>query len=716
MPILVIVESPTKARKLTGYLGKDYQVEASVGHIRDLPKSKLGVDVEADYEPQYVVPKDKVKTVKFLAESAKAADTIVLATDPDREGEAIAWHVQHLLQEKAGKTEVDFVRATFQEITKQAVTNAIKHPHALRLHLVDAQQARRVLDRLVGYQLSPVLWKKVRRGLSAGRVQSVALRLVVEREREIEAFVADEYWQVQTLVSTQPGQTATSPLVRLQDDDTTKPEWLDTPPDSTMIASVEKVADKKFQPVSQSDVDPVIAHLERARYSISQVDKTQRKRSSLPPFTTSTLQQAAASRLGMSGKQTMRLAQQLYEEGLITYHRTDSLNLSKQAIDMARQHILTEYGQSYLPGKIRIFTNKSKNAQEAHEAIRVTDTSVSADKAVATVKGLTERHGKLYDLIWRRFVASQMEQARYDQTKISITATDGDWQAELQANGSVLKFDGWMRLFPNREDTLVPEVFADQDLYFQAGVAEQKFTQPPPRYNDASLVKELEKRGIGRPSTYASIISVILDRGYVERDQKRFKATAVGMTVNDFLLKHFPKVMDYDFTARMENDLDEIAQGNKNWKKVIAEFHQPLEKVIDDVTENAQRMQVPTEKTGNACPTCGDEHNGEEVIRTGRYGKFLSCNRYPECEYTAPLIETLDGVVCPLCQRGDVVIKNTRYGKNFFGCGRYPDCDWASWKKPEPGQIVTAEEWAEQQAAREAKKQARAKKKGTGSK
>lgn len=719
---LVIVESPTKARKLTGYLSKDFKVEASVGHVRDLPKKKLGVDVENNFTPTYEVSEDKKKVISQIQKLAKTADKIYLAMDPDREGEAIAWHIKHLINEKyPGK---DFKRATFHEITKSAVMDAIDHPSKLRMDLVDAQQARRVLDRLVGYQLSPVLWKKIRRGLSAGRVQSVALRLIVEREREIQAFKPDEYWEVDVLLSLDQKQQK----VKIKTDKDDKKVGWEEIPENMLPARVMQLGKKKYEPKSEADVKEVVNNLGKSDFSVESIERKERNRASLPPFTTSTLQQTAATRLGLTSKNTMRLAQQLYEEGLITYHRTDSVNLSTQAINNAREYIQSEFGDKYLPGAARLFKGKSKNAQEAHEAIRVTDLKIDKNNLISVSGKFTQQHAKLYDLIWRRFVASQMESATYDGTTIMIQAQKGDFSALCKSTGSILKFDGWMRLFPGGDDTLLPDVSEKQPLFYQDIAPMQKFTQPPARYNDASLIKELEKRGIGRPSTYASIISVIEDRGYVSRDQKRFVASPVGMTVSDFLLEHFDTIMDYDFTAEMEEDLDRIARGEKEWKKVIGSFYSPFEKKIEKVSDKAERVQIPVEKTGEKCPDCeklvetGElkkSEAGEIVIRSGRFGKFKSCSRFPDCKFTENIVETLADQKCPVCGEGDIVVKNTRWGKPFFGCGNYPQCDWASWAKPEPGLKLTKKQWEEMKKQREERKAKRAAtmaKKGKGKK
>jgi DNA topoisomerase I len=693
---LVIVESPTKARKLTEYLGHGYAVEASVGHVRDLPKKKLGIDLENDFEPTYEVDPEKKKVISRLKDLAGTAETIYLATDPDREGEAIAWHIKSLLEDKKKSKTQRFVRSTFHEITKTAVKEAMAHPGELSMQLVDAQQARRVLDRLVGYQVSPVLWKKVRRGLSAGRVQSVALRLIVEREREIEAFKAEEYWEVDVLLDTILG--------RAMDADVAAKDWLKVAPAEMLVARVVEVQSQKYEPKTEADVTPWVEGLKTATYQVQDVEKKTRERVSLPPFTTSTLQQAAATRLGFTSKQTMTLAQQLYEEGLITYHRTDSVTLSSQSLGMARDFIQKRFGSEYLPEKPRYFAQKSKNAQEAHEAIRVTDVEIDWSTIEQRSAKFSDRHQKLYELIWRRFLASQMTSAVYDQTSITIQGRTGERVFGLRSSGSILTFNGWMKLFPSSEDTLLPPVESGQPLGFADLNTAQKFTQPPPRYNDASLVKELEKRGIGRPSTYASIISVIVDRGYVDRQEKRFTATSVGMTVNDFLYQHFPVFMEYDFTAEMEEDLDRIARGEKEWRKVVKAFYGPLEKTIQEVTKTAERAQIPVEETGLICPTCGETEGGRVVIRSGRFGKFKSCSRFPECNFTENIVEKLEGVTCPLCHQGEVIVKNSRWGKSFFGCSRYPECGWASWKKPEPGSSITPEEWQQMQAEREAKK------------
>lgn len=706
---LVIVESPTKAKKLKSYLGTDFQIEASVGHVRDLPPSQLGVDLDHDFEPTYQVNEDKKKVVKQLTTLACRAETVYLAMDPDREGEAIAWHLQYLLTQAVKKVGPKFFqRATFHEITKPAVLAAIEQPTTLNQALVDAQQARRILDRLVGYQISPVLWRKIRRGLSAGRVQSVALRLIVDREREITAFKPEEYWEVEAALA----KLTTAVKLPVYDE---AGHLLAS--DGVFAARVEKVNGHKYEPVKESDVQPVVANLRVADYQIKDVTRVKKQKVSLPPYTTSTLQQSAANRLGYSAKKTMTLAQQLYEEGLITYHRTDAVNLSQQSIDMAREYVAAHFGAEYLPASPRLFKNKSKNAQEAHEAIRVTQVALTADQILAQASRLTDAHQKLYDLIWQRFVASQMAAAVFDQTSVEIEAINPADKTQiytLKATGSILSFAGWKKVLSHQsDDRLLPDLAPAEKLQLADLLNTQKFTQPPARYNDASLIKELEKRGIGRPSTYASIISVILDRGYILREEKRFLPTAVGETVNDFLVEHFPQIMDYDFTAEVEEDLDKVARGEKEWRQVVKVFWSPLAAKIDQVVEKAARAQVPVEKTGEPCPECGHDHGGELVIRTGRFGRFKSCSRFPECKFTQNIVEKLPDQHCPLCGEGEVVVKKTRYGKDFYGCSLYPKCDWASWQKPAPDLKISAAQWQEMQAARQERLAKRAAAKGS---
>ncbi len=636
---LIVVESPTKARTLSRFLGKDYQIEASMGHIKDLPKSKLGVDV-------------KKKVVAALKKAAKEAGGVILATDPDREGEAIAQHVEEVLSANNQFSNSNFQRIVFHEITKTAVLGALAHPGKVDLKLVDAQTARRVLDRLVGYKLSPILWKKVRRGLSAGRVQSVAVRLIVEREKEIEAFVAVEYWEIKAKLKAEKGEV-----------------WFD----------LVKVEGKKLEVGEKQAADEMVEDLKKAEYRLTEVAEKEVKRYPAPPLITSTLQRSAGNRFGWSAKKTMREAQRLYEEGLITYHRTDSVNLAGQAVEKARKMIEERYGAEYLPEKPVFYKSRSKMVQGAHEAIRPTGLS---DKHQARSTKLGKGGVLLYRLIWERFVASQMKPAIVKRTMAACEAKAASLYL-FKAKGERLMFDGWSKI--NDKINLLttqelPQLTEGETLQLIKLEREQKFTQPPARYSEASLIKELEQKGIGRPSTYAPIISTVLQRQYVEKDERQFKPTAIGLTVTEFLLKHFAGVMDYEFTAKMEDNLDGVAEGKIAWTKVIDQFYQPFSKRLTKTEENAKRVKIAVEKTGDTCPEC---KQGEVVVRTGRFGKFLSCSRFPECKYTANFKEVVSGVVCDKCG-GQVVVKKTKKGKKFYGCANYPKCDWASWNRPKP--------------------------------
>jgi DNA topoisomerase-1 len=646
---LVVVESPTKAKTLTSYLGKDYRVTSTMGHIRDLPKGKLGVDTEKNFEPTYELVADKKKAISELKKQAKGVKKIFLAMDPDREGEAIAYHVAKLLNRKAD----GLARVTFHEITKEAILKAIKKPGKINIKLVDAQQARRILDRLVGYKLSPVLWRKIRRGLSAGRVQSVAVRLIVDREKEIEKFVPEEYWDIVAELRRHLGGKM--------------------PEAPTLMAKLAKKNGQVLKIEDETNAKKVVGELEKANYEVAEVIKKATKQNPSPPFTTSTLQQQASRQLRFSSKRTMRAAQRLYEKGLITYHRTDSMTLASQAIDQVRDYINSTYGKKYLPEKPRIYKTKSKMAQEAHESIRPTKVKVTDDQAK-----LQKDEARLYELIWKRTVACQMATAIWDQTKVVVQATSQKNHYHLTAEGKIIKFDGWLKLFKVPAGEELPEVNQGDDLDLVKLHSEQKFTQPPPRYSEASLIKALEERGIGRPSTYAPTIGTIQDRTYVEKIEQRFHPTPLGVTVNDFLLEYFPKIMDYEFTAQMENNLDAIANGEKKWVPVIKEFYEPFGERVEGVIKTAQRTKVPTEATDEKCPKC---EKGTVVIRTGRFGKFLSCSRFPKCKYTATYTPTVEGIKCEKCG-GDVVIRKTRKGSQFYGCSNYPDCDWASWRKP----------------------------------
>lgn len=652
---LIIVESPTKARTLSRFLGSEFVIEASMGHVRDLPKAKLGVEVEKDFEPQYVIPKDKRKTVERLKDLSKNASEVILATDPDREGEAIAWHVAHIVNEvssKKTKAQVseqpkELKRIVFHEITEGAIKEAMDHPRKLDLQLVDAQQARRVLDRLVGYKLSPLLWYKVKKGLSAGRVQSVTVRLIVDREREIEKFVPAEYWSVDAL------------LAKGKDEFT---------------ASLQEKAGKKIELKNEKNSKAIVEDLEKAKYTVAKVNQKDTKKSPYPPFTTSTLTQTAANRFGYTSKKTMKLAQDLYEEGFITYHRTDSLNLAASALTDARHYIEKNLGKEYLPEGSRLYKTKSKVAQEAHEAIRPTKIEVKKDKITQG-----NDHKKLYDLIWNRFLASQIADAIYDQISIDIAAKSKE-DYLFRANGSLIKFAGWLKIYGREEgDTVeekqVPLLKAGDDLDLKQLLPEQHFTQPSPRYTEASLIKALEEKGIGRPSTYAPIISTILDRNYVEREERKFKPTPLGVAVNDFLVENFPKLLDLSFTAKMEDELDQVANGEIKWVPVIKEFYDPFAILLDKVYKESDRVKVVAEVTDEKCP-----EGHALVIRFGRFGKFLACEKFPEHKFTKNFEEKVEAV-CP--DSGDpVVVRRTKKGRPFFGCSAYPKCKWMSWKNP----------------------------------
>src|SRR3990167_7049438 len=663
---LVIVESPTKARTIGKFLGHDYVIKASMGHVVDLHKSKSRIDFEHDFAPLYEVVADKRQIIAELKTAAKNADQIILATDPDREWEAIASHISDVLG-SSSKFKVQsskFQRIAFHEITKEAIEEALKNPREIDNNLVDAQTARRVLDRLVGYKLSPLLWKKVRRGLSAGRVQSVTVRLIVEREREIEAFKSVEYWEIYSIVK--------SLKLKVKSDFSVK-----------LLKINGKTADVK----NEKEAKTVVADLEKSGYKVFDVRKKEVRKNPYPPFTTSTMTQSGARLFGWSAKKTMNIAQRLYEEGLITYHRTDSVNLSTVAIEKAREYIDKNYGKNYVPQKPRFFKKTSKLVQEAHEAIRPTD--VNSKFQISSSK--FEKEGEiLYNIIWKRFVACQVEASIFDETIIDVLATPKLPATSylLRASGQVMKFDGWRKVIPlsKDEEPELPLVEKDEALDLIKVISEQKFTQPPPRYNEASLIKTLEKLGIGRPSTYAPTITTIQIRYYVEKIEGKFQPTPIGVAVNDFLVTNFKDIVDYSFTAEMEKELDDIAKGELEWEKMMKVFYAPFDKKLVDVEKNSKRVKIEAEKLGKKCPTCEKEgrvgdKQGELVIRTGRFGKFISCSLFPECKHTEKYIEKL-GMKCPKCGKGDVIVRNTKTGRKFFGCSRYPDCKWASWKKP----------------------------------
>ncbi|MFA5021720.1 MAG: type I DNA topoisomerase [Patescibacteria group bacterium] len=708
MKNLVIVESPTKAKTITKFLGTDYKIESSFGHIRDLPKSKLGVDVDNNFEPQYVIPLKAKKHVTELKKLAEKAKMIYFATDEDREGEAISWHLVQALKTPKDKIK----RIVFHEITEHAIKEALKNPRTIDLNLVDAQQARRVLDRLVGYQLSPFLWKKVARGLSAGRVQSVAVRLIVEREREIQAFKEEEYWSIEGIFCQQAVKTGQKPM-----DFEAKLHQIDG-----------KIIDK-LEIKDQKHADKILKDLKDAKYIVADIEQREMKKSPLPPFTTSTLQQEAIKRLGFSAKQTMMIAQQLYEGielgaggavGLITYMRTDSVNLADKFLDETQDYIKSQFGPTYTPGK-RYYKAKSKLAQEAHEAVR--PTSITNDPQ-SVKQYLDPRQFRLYQLIWQRALASQMANAIIDTSKVDISAQKTPYT--FRAIGSVIKFEGYLKIYPSAtKENLLPELKTKEGLDLVSLTPNQHFTQPPARYSEATLVKILEEYGIGRPSTYAPTIATVQDRGYVTKEEKRLKPTDLAFLVNDLLVKHFPNIVDYEFTANMENDLDEIAEGKRKWQPIIHEFWGPFKSNLDEKYKELDKQELTETKTDEVCELCGKPM----VIKIGRFGKFLACTGYPECKNTKPLAEgglepqkpqetgekcpecesplvkrkgrfgefvgcsnypkckyikkqpSQEFGTCPKCNKGKIVGKRSRRGW-FYGCSAYPDCNFALWGKP----------------------------------
>lgn len=662
---LVIVESPAKAKTVGRFLGKGYTVRASVGHVRDLLRSELSVDVEHDFQPKYRVPNEKRAVVKELKALAQEAEEIYLATDPDREGEAIAWH----LMEAAEIDPALSKRVVFHEITKPAIDEAFAHPRRINMALVDAQQARRVLDRLVGYNLSPLLWEKVRSRLSAGRVQSVALRLIVEREREIQSFIPIEYWSIQAEL--QPEGVA-----------------------STFIAKLSKIDDQDPELPNQEVVDQYLEDLEAAAFYISKIKRSERRRKPSAPFITSTLQQEASRRLGFTARRTMAIAQQLYEgldvgeggtTGLITYMRTDSTNISEVALREVREYIKGTYGNAYLPESPLQYKTRAASAQEAHEAIRPTSVLRTPEKVKPY---LSSEQFKLYQLVWQRFVACQMESALYDTLSVEIDANGENHRYLFRASGSTLKFPGFLVVYEEArdEDQVSEEYGSDSRIpaQIQEGqkqelvrlIPEQHFTQPPPRFTEASLVQILEENGIGRPSTYAPILSTIQERGYVTREGKRLIPTETGILVNDLIVSHFPDIVDTGFTARMEEDLDKIAEGNEKWVEVIRRFYQTFSPQVERARVLMPESKSEPEKVGRECPKCGHEL----IVRWGRFGKFISCSDFPNCRYTEPWLEKI-GVRCPK-DGGEIVERRTRKGRVFYGCENYPSCDFTSWKRP----------------------------------
>jgi DNA topoisomerase I len=725
---LVVVESPAKAKTIKKYLGRGYDVKASVGHVKDLPKSKIGVDVENGFLPQYDVIKGKAKVLSEIKRAARTAERVFLATDPDREGEAIAWHIAEELG--VGGNDPRVRRVLFNEITKNAIQKAIEKPIDLDRNKFDSQQARRILDRLVGYQISPILWKKVRRGLSAGRVQSVAVRLIVEREREIEAFVPVEYWTLEAELAAK------------------------LPPE--FRARLSKVDGQKAELKDGATTHALVKDLDGATYVVASVDKKERRRNAPPPFTTAKLQQEAANRLGFTAKKTMTLAQKLYEGielgdegavGLITYMRTDSVRLSTEAVDAARAYIAERYGKDHLPAEPNVYKTKAKAAQEAHEAVRPTSLEWTPERVAPFFEQMNERDMfRLYELIWNRFVACQMVPAVYDQTAADITAG----RVTFRATGSILKFPGYLAVYgakppeeeagaeeekaengdaeKKNEERQLPPLEAGMILDLRRLLPEQHFTQPPPRFNESSLVKELEQRGIGRPSTYAAILENIQEKQYVEKVERNFKPTHLGLVVTDELVKSFPREMDLGFTAGMEERLDEVEEGTAGWQAVLSDFYGKFKEDLAKAEEHmrdVKRQEIATELTcekcgkpmvikwgrmgeflacsgypecrntmnfrredgkvvpekeedvpvEDRCPTCG----AAMVMKRGRFGRFLACTRYPECKGTKPISI---GVSCPKGCGGYISEKRSKRGKTFYGCSSYPNCDFVAWDRP----------------------------------
>ena len=656
MPHLVILESPSKAKTVKKYLGEGYDVIASTGHIIDLPKSKLGVDVEHDFAPQYVNMKDKTEVIKELKKHAKASDMIYLATDPDREGEAISWHLKYLLELPDEKAR----RVTFNEITKKVVTDSIQHPRDIDQDLVDAQQARRVLDRIVGYQLSPLLWKKIRRGLSAGRVQSVAMRLVAEREKEIADFVPQEYWTLDASLKNHAGALFT--------------------------AHYYGKGGKKYEPSSEGDTQAIMDELRELPFTVSSVKRADKQRSPAPPFTTSTLQQEASRKLNMTPRRTMAIAQQLYEGvditgegtvGLITYMRTDSLRISAEAQAQAKTVICSRYGERYYPASTRAYKTKA-GAQDAHEAIRPSDPALTPEQ----VKGdLTGEQYRLYRLIWSRFLASQMANAVYDSISVEIGAGDHSFRC----SASNLKFAGYTAVYEESRDddkeekeSPLPELTEGESVTLESFAPAQHFTQPPARYTDATLIRTMEENGIGRPSTYAPTVSTILDREYVIKEGKYLRITPLGQVVNDLMCQRFPNIVDVKFTARMEKKLDDVESGDVQWKDLIRQFYVPFHENLEQVEKDMEGvyLKVPDEVTEEKCDLCGRNM----VIKSGRFGRFLACPGYPECKFTKPLVVEMPGR-CPKCG-GRILKKTSRNGYTYYGCDKFPACDFMTWDVP----------------------------------
>jgi len=650
---LVIVESPAKAKTIGKYLGKNFLVEASMGHVRDLPKSKLGVDIENNYDPKYITIRGKGELLDKLKKMAKKCEKVYLATDPDREGEAISWHLAKVLN----IDENEACRVEFNEITKNTIKNAIKSPRKINNNLVDAQQARRVLDRLVGYEISPILWRKVKWGLSAGRVQSVALRMICDREKDINDFVPKEYWTIECdLFKKGDKKHFTVKLISHNG--------------------------KKIEISSGEESNKILAELNNNEFSIKQVKNSNKNKNPLPPFTTSTLQQDAYKKLNFATKRTMSIAQQLYEGvdvkghgtvGLITYMRTDSVRVAEEAQTSAREFIGNKYGSEYIPETPRVYKGK-KNAQDAHEAIRPTYVEISPESVKDSLS--TEQY-KLYTLIWNRFIASQMTSCVLNTTSVEVV----NGQYLFRAAGSSISFDGFMKVYDyisdeeDGENTL-PELSKDDTLLKKDIEGKQHFTQPPAKYSEATLVKTLEENGIGRPSTYAPIVSTLLDRKYVEREKKTLKPTELGIIVNNIMSEYFKEIVDVEFTAELENNLDNVEEGEEFWKKVVDDFFKPLKVAIDIAEKEVSKITIEDKVTDIPCDKCGRLM----VIKQGRFGDFLACPGYPDCKNTKPIVEELE-VKCPKCG-GAILARKSKKGKKFFGCSKYPECDFVSWFEP----------------------------------
>ncbi len=665
---LIIVESPAKANTIKKFLGGSTKVVASMGHIRDLPKSKLGVNIENDFEPEYINIRGKGDLIKSLKKDAKDAKKVYLATDPDREGEAIAWHLAHIL----GIPEDSVCRVTFNEITKETVQESIKKPRKIDMNLTDAQQARRVLDRIVGYKISPVLWKKVKPGLSAGRVQSVAVKLICDREKEIEDFIPEEYWNIYATVK----------------DEKTK---------KVFEAKYYGKDGKKKELHKKEEVDSVLKEIENGKYIVTDVKKGEKKRTPAPPFTTSTMQQEASRKLGFTLKRTMSIAQGLYEGvkvpekgsvGLITYMRTDSTRISEEARSAAKQYISTTYGASYYENR---YYKTNGNAQDAHEGIRPTYVELNPEKIKDS---LSAEQYKLYKLIYNRFIASQMSAAVYDTINVNIDVNNNNFKA----SGQNLKFKGFMTLYvegndgkeDDEESTSIPDLEINQEVIKQKLEPKQSFTEPPARYTEASLVKELESKGIGRPSTYSPTITTILERHYIEKDKKQLLPTELGKVVNKLLTENFTDIINVEFTAKVEEEFDQVAEGKEEWKKVIREFYGPFEKELEKVEKELEHVKLEDEVTDIPCELCGRMM----VVKMGRYGKFLACPGYPECKNVKPFVVTID-VPCPVCG-GKVQVRKTKRGKNYYICENNKNtedsCKFISWNKPKVGEPWNPEE------------------------